>query len=132
MDREDAAFVADVLDRRIAGAREDLERLAASSFAALLAAAAIIREKAGDWEPALVAAAELSAIAKGGGSVCDRPPPEYLDRFVESMRKLAGEGEPKLNRDARRKLIAGQPRARRLSMKARDLVITGPAPLTLQ
>lgn len=131
MDRGDAAFVADVLDSRIAGDREALDRLAASSFAALLAAAAIIREKAGDWEPALVAAGELSAIAKGGGSVCDQPPSEYLERFVESMRKLAGE-EPKLNRGARRRLIAGQPRARRLSMKARDLVFTGPPPLTLQ
>lgn len=130
MDRGDAAFVADVLQSRIAGAREDLDRLAASSFAALLAAAAIIKSMADDWEPALVAAAEISAIAKGGSSVCDEPAPELLERFVESMRKLAGE-QPKLNREARRRLIASQSRDRRLSIKAPDLVLTGPAPLTL-
>jgi hypothetical protein len=97
MDRNDAAFVANVLECRIAGAREDLERHAASSFAVLLAAAAIIREKADGWAPALAAADELSAIAKGAGSVCDQPPAAELETFVECMKKLADE-KPVLNR----------------------------------
>lgn len=118
MDRNDAAFVANVLECRIAGARVDLERHAASSFTVLLAAAAIIREEGVGWTPAEAAAAELAAIAKGGGSVCDEPPRVELVAFVESMRKLAGE-KPVVNREARRKLIASQPRARRLALTPR-------------
>jgi hypothetical protein len=121
MDRDDAAFVANVLECRIASARVDLERLAASSFAALLAAAAIIRENSESWTPGIQAADELSAIAKRGAAVCDDPVPEHLQTFVDSMRKLADE-RPTLNRAARRKLIAVQPRARR-GIRASELVV---------
>jgi hypothetical protein len=120
MDRDDAAFVANVLASRIVGAREDLERLAASSFAALLAAAAIVRDAADGWAPAEAAAAELSAIAKGGGSVCDQPLDAGIESFVEVMRKLAGE-KPAMNRAQKRAIIARQPRERRLAV-GRELV----------
>jgi hypothetical protein len=70
-------------------------------------------ESADGWAPALAAADELSAIAKGAGSVCDQPPAAELEPFVACMKKLAGE-EPVLNRAGRRKLIAAQPRERRL------------------
>jgi hypothetical protein len=136
MDRNDAAFVANVLECRIAGARVDLERHAASSFAALLAAAAIIEDrnkptaKEAEWEPARLAALELRAIAKGGGSVCDQPAPALLEPFVEAMRKLAGE-KPVMNRQARQRLIASQPRARRLSLRPRDLVQVGKPPIVI-
>lgn len=121
MDRDDAAFVANVLECRIASARVDLERLAASSFAALLAASAIIRESSESWTPGIQGADELAAIAKRGGAVCDDPVPEHLQTFIDSMRKLAGE-KPSLNRQARRKLIAVQPRARR-GIRASELLI---------
>lgn len=126
MDRDDAAFVANVLERRIEGAREDLERTAASSFAVLLSAAAVIKSKSEGWEPGLVAAAELERIATDRGAVCDAPAPALLQPFIESMRRLADE-QPTMNRADRRKLIAAQPRGRRLSLKPTDLRIP-PAP----
>jgi hypothetical protein len=92
MDRDDAAFVANVLASRIVGAREDLERLAASSFAAL-AGGRCNHPRRGRrigirrWLPP----PSSRSIAKGGGSVCDQPLDADIESFVEVMRKLAGE-----------------------------------------
>jgi hypothetical protein len=114
MDRDDAAFVANVLERRIAGARDDLERSAASSFARLLGASAQIRSIAGNWTAAIAAADALSAIAKRGGAVCDDSPSEDLQPFVESMKKLAAEPPPGRNRAERRRQLASLPRKQRI------------------
>lgn len=132
MDRDDAAFVANVLERRIEGAREDLERTVASSFAVLLGAAAVIKSNSEGWEPGLVAAAELERIASDPGSVCDEPAPPLLQPFIDTMRKLAGEEPAQMNRHARRKLIALQPtRSRRLALKASELRIAARPPLVV-
>jgi hypothetical protein len=91
MDRDDARFVAEALACRIAGDREGLERLAASSLMRISALATRIRALADDWPPAHYGAAELMAICRRGGRLCDEPLDPNLQIFVDKMLELAAE-----------------------------------------
>jgi hypothetical protein len=116
MDRDDARFVADALTSRIAGDRAELDRLAASSLMRLSALAGVIRKGAGGWSPAYLGAAELMAICRRAGRLCDDPADPDLQKLVDSLRKLVD--EPAIaprNRAARRRIVAGLPRDQRRS-----------------
>lgn len=116
MDRDDARFVADALASRIAGDRGELERLAASSLMQISTLATRIKQIGGDWPPAIVAAAELMAICRYGGGLCDQDPPILLQQFVDSMRKVAEEPPRAVprNRAERRAQTKQLPRAARV------------------
>lgn len=118
MDREDAAFAADTLECRIAGDRDELNARAASSLMYLSTLAAHVRQLADGWPPALAAAAELMAIAKLGGSVCDHPIAGDVQPFIDSMRKLIA-AAPIRNRAQRRE------RASRIRGVDRKLIRAG-------
>lgn len=119
MDRDDARFCADALASRIAGDREEIERLAASSLMRLSTIATRVRKLAGNWPPALYAAAELMDICRRGGAICDRPSDPRLQVFVDKMLELAAEpprqvsAEPR-NRAERRARISVVSRDRRI------------------
>jgi hypothetical protein len=126
MDRDDARFVADALACRIAGDREGLERLAASSLMRLSALATRIRALAAGWPPALLAAAELMDICRYAGKLVDRDEPHpTLQNFVDKMRALADEPPaPPRNRAERRARAANLPRAeRRRILVARPMLV---------
>lgn len=124
MDRDDARFVADVLERRIEGAAAQLMELRASSLVRLMGAAVRIREVGGDWPPAIIAAAELEEIAKFGAGVLEQPPSPLLPQFVETMRKLADEPAAKPNRAERRAKAAKLHRIER-----KGIILTGKPPI---
>lgn len=124
MDREDAAFAVDVLERRISGDRGELDAVAASSLMRLSAIAAHIRHKANAWPPALAAAAELMAIARLGGAVLEHAIAPEIEPFLEAMRKLVDEA-PKANRQLRRE------RASRLRSARREIVGIAKPPIVL-
>jgi hypothetical protein len=117
MDRDDAAFIADALACRIAGDREGLDRLAASSLMRLSTCATVLRKAAAGWRPAFVGAAELMLICRFGGELAHGDKPDAypidpeLQQLVDSLRKLAGE-DPVVatNRAARRAGVARLPR----------------------
>jgi hypothetical protein len=117
VDRDDARFVADALDSRISGDRETLDQLAASSFVRLGLSAARVRALAAGWDPALLAAAALEAIAKYGAQSADEPAPPNLKIFVDKMRELAAEQPPRpLNRfERRRRSRVDLPRSSRVA-----------------
>jgi len=91
MDRDDARFVAHALASRIAGDRDEIDRLAASSLMRISALATRIRALADGWEPALYSAAELMAICRRGAGLCDEPAAPSLQVFVDKMLELAAE-----------------------------------------
>lgn len=115
MDRDDARFVVDALACRIAGDREGLDRLAASSLMRISSLATVVRRAAQDWAPAHIAADELMAICRRGGRLCDDPAPPLLQNFVDSLKKLAAEPARPVprNRAERREAMAALPRAER-------------------
>ncbi len=109
MDRDDARLVARLLACRISGDREQLNALAASSLMQISICATVIRKNnSGDaWGPATRASAELMAIGRSAGDVCDEPlgvvELDELQTFADCMSKLAGETAPReLNRAERR------------------------------
>jgi hypothetical protein len=127
MDRDDARFVADALACRIAGDREELDRLAASSLMRLSTLAAVIRKGAAAWRPALVGASELMQICKRGANVVDVEPDPELQKLVDSLRRIADEPPAAVpNRAARRRTVANLPRAER-----RRVIIAGRPELEL-
>jgi hypothetical protein len=118
MDRDDARFVASALASRIAGDREELDRLRASSLTELSALATVLRKRAAGWQPALYGAAELMAIARLGGAICDYPLAPVLQKLVDSLCDLLAEPPAKPNRAERRARASSLPRADRRALIA--------------
>jgi hypothetical protein len=115
VDRDDARFVVDALESRIAGDRDALERLAASSLLRLNHCAQRIRKAAPDWAPAAIGASVLEDICRSGGGACDAELNPSLQIIVDKMRALADELPRNMgaNRAERRFGVAKLPRAAR-------------------
>jgi hypothetical protein len=116
MDRDDARFVAAALASRIAGDREELDRLAASSLIDLSTCATVLRKRAAAWRPALVGAAELMEICRRGGGVCDNPADDDLQKLVDSLCDLIAAPPAPSNRADRRARAARLPRSERRAL----------------
>lgn len=98
LDRDDARFVIDALESRIAGDRDALDRLAASSLVRLHAAAMAIKRVVGRSDArdvvgrsAHLCAVELEAICRYGGGAANVAPDPSINIFVDKLRQLADE-----------------------------------------
>lgn len=125
MDRDDARFVVKALESRIAGDRDALAHLSASSLVHLTAAALRLKQIASMSPPgekiaqaAHLAALELETIAYEGAAAADADAHPDLQIFVDKLRELADEPLRPIaprNREERRRAAAIQlPRRERV------------------
>jgi hypothetical protein len=91
VDRNDARFAADVLERRLSGDREAIALLAATEAVRIMAAAVVLKRAAADCLEAQHAALELEAVIRLGGAVCDVECDAGIKKIVDSLRRLADE-----------------------------------------
>lgn len=127
MDCGDARFAAAALGSRIAGDRDELDRLHATSFVRLTALASRVKTLGAEWPPALISALELETIAMYGAKAADAPAPPALQIFVDKLNEILAEPRDNAlpaaprNRFERRHAVSGRTALKQRRAHLREL-----------